>query len=118
PAGAQTRVQGADRFWTLGRQDVERADHHPLHQGGSPRPAGHRGRELSAAPDRELLLGGPDAGGHAEGRRSGAGGAGPRGAAGAGDPLANRLATYASSIPRNSVTIPSPFSVTLSLPST
>src|SRR5436853_6652673 len=61
PQSAETRLQAADRFRRARRQKLERADYEVLRQGRSRGEARPRGGELSTAPDREFLLGSPDA---------------------------------------------------------
>src|SRR5207247_1100498 len=61
PQSTETRVPAADRFRRARRQKLERADHEVLRQSRSRGEARPGGGELSTAPDREFLLGSPDA---------------------------------------------------------
>src|SRR2546423_7138835 len=77
PPSAETRLQPADRLRRARRQKLERADHEVLREGRSRGEARPGGGELSTAPDREFLLGSPDArcGAGRRGHRVGAPGA-------------------------------------------
>src|SRR5947208_6747343 len=77
PQSTEARLPAAHRLRRARRDDLERADHAVLRQGRSRGEARPGGGELSTAPDREFLLGSPDArcGAGRRGHRAGAPGA-------------------------------------------
>src|SRR5256884_7204715 len=77
PQSTEARLPAAHRLRRARREDLERADHAVLRQGRSRGEARPGGGELSTAPDREFLLGSPDArcGAGRRGHRAGAPGA-------------------------------------------
>src|SRR5213592_483374 len=97
PQSAEARVPAAHRLRRARREDLERADHEVLREGRSRGEARPGGGELSTAPDREFLLGSPDA-------RCGAGRRGHR----VGAPRARRAARQPNRLARDSPVFRSP----------